>query len=83
MTSEWDQAAKPLTGSKARATEPNNEKPNGQRPKVKSVTGETASIALPELKRIDFEQKVDRQNAAAQDAAWDMTATPGSGCGTR
>ena len=46
---------------------------------MESVTGETVSIALPELKRIDFEQTVDRQNAAAQEPAWEMTATPGSG----
>jgi len=46
---------------------------------MESVTGETASIALPELKRIDFEQTVERQNPAAQEAAWEMTAMPGSG----
>jgi len=45
---------------------------------MESVTGETASIALPKLKRIEFEQTVDRQSPMAQEAAWEMTATPGS-----
>jgi hypothetical protein len=45
---------------------------------MKDVSGGTTSISSSEIREIDFEQAVEMARPAAQEAFWEVIATPGS-----
>ena len=44
---------------------------------MEGVAGETKTIPVSDIERIEFEQDILRQSPAAQEAAWRVNATPG------